>query len=72
MRTKEEQIKYFEWLAEEYATDAAREEDMVDIEMVTDEIHLSKGFRVNQCCNFLSIGVLAFTRFILNIKELNI
>lgn len=27
MRTKEEQIKYFEWLAEEYATDAAREED---------------------------------------------
>lgn len=25
MRTKEEQIKYFEWLAEEYATDAARE-----------------------------------------------
>lgn len=25
MRTKEEQIKYFEWLAEEYAMDAARE-----------------------------------------------
>lgn len=27
MRTKGEQIKYFEWLAEEYATDAVREED---------------------------------------------
>ena len=27
MRTKEEQIKYFEWLAKEYATDAAREEN---------------------------------------------
>lgn len=29
MRTKEEQIKYFEWLAEEYATDAAREENKI-------------------------------------------
>ena len=31
MRTKEEQIKYFEWLAEEYATDAAREEDKMKV-----------------------------------------
>ena len=32
MRTKEEQIKYFEWLAEEYATDAAREENKMNDE----------------------------------------